>query len=157
MPALLFWIQRNRRRSASCGNKRNNRERMKKVILVIGVLVAITSLVVSCFQKKNENVQTAGLIDFNFDIKPILSDRCFKCHGPDPNNRKADLRLDIEANAYAALKNNPGTHSIVPGKPDQSELVRRVLSTDPQYMMPPPESNLSLTDSEKNLLKRWVE
>jgi hypothetical protein len=130
---------------------------MKRISFVTAALVAITLLVVSCFHKKDETAQAAGLIDFNFDIKPILSDRCFKCHGPDPNNRKADLRLDIEANAYAALKNNPGVHAIVPGKANQSELVKRVLSTDPQYMMPPPESNLSLNDNEKHLLKRWVE
>src|SRR5688572_31294880 len=135
---------------------------MKRMLIVLAAFVLITVVAVSCFREKNESdgepgSGATGMIDFNFDIKPILSDRCFKCHGPDPNNRKADLRLDIESSAYAALKNNPGTHSIVPGKPDQSELVRRVLSTDPQYMMPPPESNLSLTDSEKNLLKRWVE
>ncbi|RYG30755.1 MAG: hypothetical protein EOO01_36305, partial [Chitinophagaceae bacterium] len=84
---------------------------MKRISIVIGALTAITCLAISCFQQKNEDARSAGLIDFNFDIKPILSDRCFKCHGPDPNNRKADLRLDIEANAYAALKNNPGVHS----------------------------------------------
>jgi uncharacterized protein DUF1553/uncharacterized protein DUF1549/cytochrome c len=130
---------------------------MKRITLVISSLIAIASLVVGCFHNENETAKAAGLIDFNFDIKPILSDRCFKCHGPDPNNRKANLRLDIEASAYAALKDNPTAHSIVPGNPDQSELVKRILSTDPQYMMPPPESNLTLNDEERSLLKRWVE
>ncbi|RYG00397.1 MAG: hypothetical protein EOO02_14995, partial [Chitinophagaceae bacterium] len=129
---------------------------MKKITLIVAGLVAVAALAVSCFQKKENNAIAEGTIDFNFDIKPILSDRCFKCHGPDPNNRKADLRLDIEENALAALKDNPNAHSIVPGKPEQSELVLRVMSTDPQYMMPPPESNLSLNDEEKYLLKKWV-
>jgi hypothetical protein len=129
---------------------------MKKSLLIIAGFVVITAILVSCFEKKNNN-STAELIDYNFDIKPILSDRCFKCHGPDPNNRKADLRLDIEENAFAALKENPGAHAIVAGKPDQSELVKRILSTDPQYMMPPPESNLTLNDDERYLLKKWVE
>ncbi|MET0298892.1 MAG: PSD1 and planctomycete cytochrome C domain-containing protein [Flavitalea sp.] len=129
---------------------------MKKITLIVAGLVAVAALAVSCFQKKENTAIAEGTIDFNFDIKPILSDRCFKCHGPDPNNRKADLRLDIEENALAALKDNPNAHSIVPGKPDQSELVLRVMSTDPQYMMPPPESNLTLNDEEKYLLKKWV-
>jgi hypothetical protein len=130
---------------------------MKKVLVVIAVLIAINLLIVSCFEKKQQAVTTTGKIDFNFDIKPILSDRCFKCHGPDPNQRKADLRLDIEEKAYAALKENPDIHAIVPGNPDQSELVKRIFSSDPQYMMPPPESNLSLNDDEKYLLKKWVQ
>ncbi len=130
---------------------------MKRALLFVTGFVAVTITVVSCFQKNEQSQLSAELVDYNFHIRPILSDRCFKCHGPDPNNRKAGLRLDIEANAYAALKDNPNAHSIVPGKPDQSELVKRVFSDDPGYMMPPPNSNLSLTDQEKQLLRKWVE
>ena len=117
----------------------------------------ISSIVISCFDKKKEQQGSGSkLVDFNFDIKPILSDRCFKCHGPDPKNRKADLRLDIESEAYAVLKKNPGFHAIVPGKPGESELVKRIFSEDPTFMMPPPDSNLSLTEEEKDLLKKWI-
>jgi hypothetical protein len=130
---------------------------MKKITILLAIVAVISIVVVSCFERKTDQLASSGYIDFNFDIKPILSDRCFKCHGPDPNNRKADLRLDIESEAYASLKKNPGFHAIVPGKPGQSELVKRIYSTDPSVMMPPPESNLALTDNEKDLLKRWVE
>lgn len=130
---------------------------MKKLIILLGLVAVISIVVVSCFENKQDQSHSSAYVDFNFDIKPILSDRCFKCHGPDPNQRKADLRLDIESEAYAALKKNPGFHAIVPGKPEKSELVRRIFSTDPTVMMPPPESNLSLSDIEKDLLKRWVQ
>lgn len=129
---------------------------MKKLIILLGLVAAVSFLVISCFQNKKDQPSSASYVDFNFDIKPILSDRCFKCHGPDPNNRKGDLRLDIESEALAALKSNSSFHAIVPGKPDQSELVKRIYSTDPALMMPPPESNLSLNDHERDLLKRWV-
>ena len=113
----------------------------------------------SCLEKNDTpgTIASAQKVDFNFHIKPILSDRCFKCHGPDAANRKADLRLDIETNAYAALKESPDKHAIVPGKPDQSEVVHRIFSNDPQYMMPPPVSNLSLTEEEKILIRRWIQ
>ncbi len=91
---------------------------------------------------------------FNFDIRPILSDRCFSCHGPDDGKRKAKLRLDLEADATAPRKGGP---AIKRGKPAESELIRRIFSTDPDEQMPPKESHLSLSDAEKAVLKRWVE
>lgn len=95
-------------------------------------------------------------IDYNFHVKPILSDRCFACHGPDAQKREGDLRLDIEEEAYATLSSGAG-HAIVPGSPGRSQLVRRILSDDPEQVMPPPTSNLALTDQEKALLIRWIE
>ena len=95
-------------------------------------------------------------IDYNFHVKPILSDRCFACHGPDAETQKADLRLDTEAGAKAALTSGEG-HAIVSGSLANSQLVHRVLSDDPDVMMPPPESNLALNDYEVALLTRWVE
>ena len=94
-------------------------------------------------------------IDFNFHVKPILSDRCYACHGPDKNTRKADLRLDLEAEAFKKLSS--GNHAFVPGKPGNSEGVERILSEDPEIMMPPPTSNLSLTAKEKATLIKWIE
>ena len=93
-------------------------------------------------------------VSFNFDIRPILSDRCFFCHGPDDGKRKAKLRLDTEDGATGPRKGGP---AIIRRKPDESELIKRILSTDPEEMMPPPESHLTVTDAEKALLRRWIE
>jgi hypothetical protein len=95
-------------------------------------------------------------IDYTYDVKPILSDRCFACHGPDANHQKAGLRLDI-ANAAYEKKTESGLKAINPGKPGKSELVQRILSTDPKILMPTPESHLSLTAREKAVLVKWVQ
>lgn len=97
------------------------------------------------------------LVDFNFHIRPILSDRCFKCHGPDANHRKADLRLDTEAGLYQALKDNPDAHVIVNGDAKSSELYRRLISEDTSQVMPPPSSNLAVTEYEKKLIRKWID
>lgn len=99
--------------------------------------------------------QLPDVVDYNFHVKPILSDRCYTCHGPDARKREADLRLDTEESAYAALEN--GGHAIVPGNIRGSQLTQRILSDDPEVMMPPPESNLSLTPAEKAVLVAWVQ
>ncbi|WP_010582300.1 DUF1553 domain-containing protein [Schlesneria paludicola] len=88
-------------------------------------------------------------IHFNRDIRPILSDKCFSCHGLDKNARKADLRLDLRESAVEK-------QAIVPGSPDTSEMVHRILSSDDDELMPPPKSNKPLTLAEKNLLKQWI-
>ena len=95
-------------------------------------------------------------IDYSMHIKPLLSDRCFACHGPDEAKREAGLRLDIEEEATAALVESPGKFAIVPGRIGQSEVFHRILSSDPEQLMPPPESNLSLTTEEKALLLAWI-
>ena len=95
-------------------------------------------------------------VDFNFHVKPILSDRCYACHGPDAQNRQAGLRLDEPAAAYGKLASGDG-FAIVPGKPAKSELVARINSEDPELVMPTPESHLSLSDREIALLTKWVE
>ena len=93
-------------------------------------------------------------LDFNRDIRPILSAKCFACHGPDAENGDSDFRLDTKEGAFAKL----GDHSaIVPGHPEQSELVRRITSSDSELRMPPPEHKKPLTDSEVDVLKRWVQ
>ena len=97
------------------------------------------------------------VVDFNFHIRPIISDRCFACHGPDANQREADLRLDTEEGLFAALKDQPERFTVVPGKLEESELFHRIDATDPTELMPPPESNLALTEREKKLIKKWIQ
>ena len=94
-------------------------------------------------------------VSFNRDIRPILSDVCFHCHGPDQSKRKADLRFDSEAGALADL--GEGRRSIVAGKPETSELIKRIESTDPDSQMPPPDLERQLTNHQKALLRRWIE
>jgi|GEM_PF-3900197 len=94
-------------------------------------------------------------IDFNFHVKPILSDRCYTCHGPDANSRKADLRLDTEDGAFSALES--GAHAFVAGNLQRSEAIKRIFSSDDQYMMPPPESNLALSVREQAIIAKWVQ
>ena len=96
-------------------------------------------------------------IDYIFDVKPILSDRCYLCHGPDEGTREAGLRLDIKENAFGAIGKDLDRYAIVPGNTDSSEMVYRITHQDPEKRMPPIESNLSLTDYEKQVLVRWIE
>ena len=93
-------------------------------------------------------------VEFNRDIRPILSDACFHCHGPDQNTRKAGLRLDVRDEALKAAKS--GKIPILPGTPDKSEVVLRVFSEDEKERMPPPEGHKVLTAAQKDLLKRWI-
>ncbi|MCY2964953.1 MAG: DUF1553 domain-containing protein [Planctomycetota bacterium] len=92
-------------------------------------------------------------IQFNRDIRPILADHCFQCHGPDSVQRKADLRLDTEVGARADLG---GRRAVVPGKPDESELLARILSSDPAERMPPDSIGKPLSASQIELLKTWI-
>ncbi len=94
-------------------------------------------------------VKAEELVQYNRDIRPLLSQHCFTCHGPSDAGRKGELRLDQREAALAAT-------AIVPGKPEESALVERILSTDHAQVMPPPETKKTLTDAEKVLLVRWV-
>lgn len=96
------------------------------------------------------------IVDFNFHIKPILSDRCFLCHGPDPSSRKANLRLDEENLAYMILDSLNDNYLIKQGHAKKSELFKRISSKNEEKIMPPPESNLSLSDYEIALIKKWI-
>ncbi|MCH7228203.1 PSD1 and planctomycete cytochrome C domain-containing protein [Haloferula sp. A504] len=95
-------------------------------------------------------------VRFNHDIRPILSQKCIACHGPDAKHRAAELRLDTPEGAYAALEEGIG-HAIVPGDPDASVLMARILSDDPEVVMPPPKFNKTVTPEEQALLRRWIE
>ncbi len=92
--------------------------------------------------------------DFQRDVRPILSRQCFACHGPDEHARKSGLRLDLREAALAPAKS--GKRAIVPGKTDQSELVRRITTTDHNKVMPPADTKKQLTSAERDTLRRWV-
>ncbi len=126
-----------------------------KVWVCIGVLLSCQA----CSLRKDSDTDLQQLpktVDFNYHIKPILSDRCFACHGPDEKARKADFRLDIQEVAFALLDTAANKFAIVPGSLKKSHLIQRISSTDPDFMMPPPESNLKLSSYEIALLKRWI-
>jgi hypothetical protein len=92
---------------------------------------------------------SAGKVKFNRDIRQLLSDSCYHCHGPDDKHREADLRLDQRDAALTAK-------ALIPGKADQSELIKRINETDPMSIMPPPESGKKLTAAQKKLLADWI-
>ena len=95
-------------------------------------------------------------IDFARQIRPILSDHCFACHGPDAKQRKAKLRLDTRAGAFAELDSGDG-HALVAGKPGESTLIDRTSSADPNRVMPPPKFGKKLTPEQIALLRKWIE
>jgi hypothetical protein len=94
-------------------------------------------------------------VEFNKDIRPILADACFHCHGPDPGTRKAGLRLDTEAGFFTAKKGEEPT--VIKGKPEASSLYQRLLSTDEDEIMPPPESHKELKPAQIAMIKTWIE
>src|SRR5687767_11078110 len=99
----------------------------------------------------------ADEIDFARQIQPILSDNCFFCHGPDANQRKADLRLDMLDPKLGPLAERDGYSIIKPGNRDDSVLVMRITSDDDETKMPPPASHRKLTAAQIDLLQRWIE
>ena len=134
-----------------------------KRLLIFFIAICFTF---SCKEKKSDYVlastamemeQVPDSIDFSLHIKPILSDRCFACHGPDKNAIEGGLSLNKPEDAYAALGENKDRYAIVPGNIEKSELVKRIFIEDQNLIMPPPESNLVLSEYEKQLLKKWVE
>ncbi len=131
----------------------------RKLIFIILPLVVLIAAGGWFLLRDRDSSEPNGLpevVDYNYHIRPILSDRCYKCHGPDGKKREADLRLDTEAGAYAALKDDPSGHVIVPGDPLKSDLFLRVSSQDTSYLMPPPSSNLALTPMEIKLIEKWI-
>ncbi len=92
-------------------------------------------------------------VQFNRDVRSILSNKCFRCHGFDEKSRKAELRLDQRDSAIA---DHEGKQAVAPGKPQQSELIHRIHTTDADDLMPPPEAKQALTSAEKDILRRWI-
>jgi Protein of unknown function (DUF1553)/Protein of unknown function (DUF1549)/Planctomycete cytochrome C len=118
-------------------------------------LIALGCLI-GC-RRSNRETDLPETVSYNFHIRPILSDRCFKCHGPDGSQRKAEFRLDTEEGAFAALKKTKGAHAFVPGKPEESEAYLRISASDTAVQMPPPSSNLKVSEHEMKLIKKWIE
>ena len=103
------------------------------------------------------SVLLAKEVSFNRDIRPILSNKCFSCHGPDKHDRKAELRLDISEGSDGAYREKDGNFALKPGSIDDSELWHRIISEDSEEVMPPPEANKKLlTVQEKELIKQWI-
>lgn len=130
-----------------------------KFIILLFLLIGSVSCMISCGSDEPTIVSASGQSDsisYNFDIRPILSDKCFACHGPDANKREAGLRLDIADSAFAALKENPGAHALVAGEPELSEAYLRISTQDTSLLMPPPYSNLKLSPVEIGLIKKWI-
>lgn len=114
--------------------------------------VLLTLLLASCPAARAQTKDDA--ISFNRDIRPILSDACFQCHGPDAKERKADLRLDNDAQLFS---DREGHRVLVAGDPGKSELFRRLISTDDEERMPPPSSGKKLTATQIETIRRWIE
>ncbi|WP_273568099.1 c-type cytochrome domain-containing protein [Maribacter halichondriae] len=130
---------------------------MKQKIGIIGILVGLIGLLYAfksgAFSSPKDayvDMKLPDQVDYNFHIKPILSDNCYTCHGPDANKRKAGLRLDLAKNAYSELPESPGEFPIVVGKPNKSAIYEHIISENPDDLMPPPDSKLALNSYEKN-------
>ncbi len=113
------------------------------------VMKLLRTLAIAAVSLVFTNRAKAADVDFNRDVRPILTDNCHACHGPDENKRKGDLRLDVRAEAVAA-------GSIVPGKPEMSELLNRILAKDPDSVMPPPHTGKKLTAKQIETLRKWI-
>jgi hypothetical protein len=108
---------------------------------------------ITIFILASTGITQANAIGFNTHIRPLLSDHCFACHGFDANSREADLRLDTPEGAFAKRKNGAG---IIPGNPEESLIWQRIISDDPDEVMPPPEHLVKLDAKEKKLIYRWI-
>ena len=136
--------------------------RFKPSVLLIGAsVVAVTAgILVACAHDKGGQVADAsGAVipdrpDWNWDVRPILSQNCFACHGQ--GTQKAGLRLDIEKAAYDPIPEDKNKRAIVPGNTGKSELYRRITSTDSDYRMPPRESHKTLSPRDISILERWI-
>jgi len=125
-------------------------------------LVIIAVYLVSCGPDFPEAVSEeykslSNKLDYNIDVNPVLSDKCFLCHGPDKGKISAGLQFHSPEFSYAELPESPGKFAIVPKSSSKSELVARILSEDSKTIMPTPESHLSLTAKEKAILVKWID
>ena len=131
---------------------------MKKIIglLILGAGISV-ALLNACSNAAMADNAIPDVISYNYDVRPILSDKCFNCHGPDAQKREAGLRLDIASEAYKALQEHPQKHALVPGKPEASELFARITTSDTSLLMPKVSSKLPrLSEHEVAILKKWI-
>ena len=130
----------------------------RKILVAVCCLIVAAIAFTACLNSTGEGLSDSGNISYNYHVRPILSDKCFKCHGPDQNKLEAGLRLDLPEFAFASLKETKGAFALVPGKPEESEVFKRVISSDPNYIMPTPDSHLgALSAEEIAILKKWIE
>ncbi|SDM28556.1 Planctomycete cytochrome C [Daejeonella rubra] len=134
--------------------------RLVRALTFFAILIGIFH-VASCSPDLPNDVAEAyadlpDKMDYNLHVKPILSDKCFSCHGPDMAKQQAGLRLDLQSFAFADLPESPGKVAIDPGDLNGSELFHRILSDDPEYKMPSKKSNLNLSATEKAILIKWI-
>lgn len=130
-----------------------------KIFCSTGLIVGMIFLFQCCNSDGGSAHELARLPDsvsYNFDIRPILSDKCLACHGPDANKRKSGLRMDDAQSAFAVLKEHPGAHALVAGKPEMSQAYLRITTKDTSQLMPPVESNLKLSPREIQLIEKWI-
>src|SRR5262245_63999568 len=118
----------------------------------LAVLISVAQLAGQTVRNGNPNDAsvTGDLVEFNRDIRPILSDKCYTCHGPDKERRLSKVRFDIEAEAKQDLG---GRFAIVPGDPSKSEMIRRITAAEPERRMPPVTSGRTLTGSETQIIQ----
>lgn len=133
----------------------------KRYFLIYGFGITVLLFFLgSCEESSRVDILEKNLPDqvsYNFHIRPILSDKCFACHGPDANKREAGLRLDVEEEAFRMLKETPGAYALVKGQPNESEVYHRIITDDPSRQMPPPDSKLTLTNYEIELIRKWIQ
>jgi hypothetical protein len=128
-----------------------------KRLIPIFILLSSWAAWYACNTEGGQNASIPDKISYNFHVRPILSDKCFACHGPDANKRKADLRLDAEEFAFQPLKETKGAFALVRGNPEASELYKRITSKDPNYMMPTPDAHLGvLAENEIKIIEKWI-
>lgn len=126
-------------------------------LLPVALLLGVLACNAPSRSPVNQEGRVPDIVDYNFHVRPILSDKCYTCHGPDANKREAGLRLDIADSAYKLLKETPGAHAIVPGKPLESQVYLRISSSDTAIKMPPPSSNLQLSTYEIKVIEKWIQ
>ncbi len=126
---------------------------LKWLLLPVGAMLILWACQTTFSTQYAENVP--DVVDFNYHIRPILSNNCYVCHGPDISSREAGLRLDTYEGATALLES--GSAAIIPGKSGKSHLIQRITSEDPELHMPPPNQNKQLSPYEVALLEKWIE
>jgi hypothetical protein len=130
----------------------------KTIVLLLLAGTALVLLIPSCGGSSTSGEQVPDVISYNYDVRPILSDKCFKCHGPDAGKREAGLRLDLAEEATKPLPEHPDKKAIVPGNPAASELFQRITTNDTSLLMPQVSSHLPrLTAREVAIIKKWIE
>ena len=130
---------------------------MRKFSQTVNELLSVAGILLLGFAPSalaQEAKPASAPVDYNRQVRPILANHCYKCHGPDAAERKAELRFDVRASAIG--KGESGELAIVPGDPKASELIKRINATDDDVRMPPKETNKTLSASEKEILTRWI-